>query len=111
MHAQQQTRAFADGAFVVANAGAIGGADFAQDGAAFGHDVRDAEAVAYFDELAARDDGFTAFCKRVQDQKDRGGVVVHDDGRFRAGQFPEKLDVWVSRLPRSPVASSYSRFE
>ena len=48
MHAQQQPRAFVDGAFVVGDAGAVGGSDFAQGGAAFGHDFGDAEAVANF---------------------------------------------------------------
>ena len=54
--AEEQASAFVEGAFVIADARAIGGADFAQHGAAFGHDVGNAEAVADFDQLAAGDD-------------------------------------------------------
>ncbi len=86
MHAQQQARVFVDGAFVVGDAGAVGRAHFAQCCAAFGHDFGDAEAVADFDQLAARDDYFAAFGKSGENEQDRGGAVVDDDGGFGAGE-------------------------
>ena len=79
MHAHQQARAVVDGVAVIVDAGAIGGADFAQDGAGAGHDVGDAEAVADFDQFAARDDGLAAGRKFVEGEEDGGGVVVDRD--------------------------------
>ena len=75
---------------VIAQAGAVGGADFAEQRAAFGHDVWNAEAIADFDQLAAGDDDFGAFGERVEDEKNGSGVVVDDDGGFGADQFGEQ---------------------
>ena len=88
--AKQQARAVIDRALVVAGAGAVGGAHLAQDGAAFGHDVGDAEAVADFDELAAGDDYFGGFGESIEDEEDGGGVVIDDDGGFGADDFGEE---------------------
>src|SRR5579863_5116616 len=90
MHAKQHARAVVDGALVVGEARAVGGADFAKRGAAFGHDVRNAEAVADFDELSARDDDFAAASQRGQNQKNCSGVVVDHDGGFGSGQAREQ---------------------
>ena len=49
MDAKNEACGLVDGAFVVCEAGAICGADFAENGSAFGHDVWNAEAVADFD--------------------------------------------------------------
>ena len=75
-----------DGAFVVGDAGAVGGADFAKGGAAFGHDLGDAETVADFNQLAAGDDDFAAFGERGQDEQNGRGAIVDDDGGFGPGQ-------------------------
>jgi hypothetical protein len=61
MHAEEQTSVIGNRALVVAQARAIGGADFAEQRAAFVHDVGDAEAIADLDQLAAGDDDFGAF--------------------------------------------------
>ncbi len=91
VHAQKQAGAFVDGAFVIADAGAVGGAHLAKNSAAFRHDVRDAEAVADFDEFAARDHHFVALGEGVQHQKDGGGVVVDHDRGFGAGDLREEV--------------------
>jgi len=90
MHAEEEAGVIGDGALVVAQAGAIGGADFAEDRAAFGHDVWNAETVANFDQLAAGDDDFGGFRKSIEDEKYGGGVVVDNDGGFGADHFREK---------------------
>ena len=102
VHAKQQARAVIDGALVVGQARAVGGADFAESGAAFGHDVGNAEAVADFDELTAGDDDFTAAGESGQHQKNSGGVVVDDDGGFGAGQARQQARrVNVASAPRA----------
>ena len=90
MHAEQQARALVDGRAVILDAGAVGGSDFANGGAGAGHDLGDAEAVADFDQLAARDDRFSAGGQLVEGQKDGGRVVVDGDPR-RAEQPLQKL--------------------
>lgn len=79
-----------DGALVIGDARAIGGADFSQARAARGHYVGDAKAVADFDEFAAGDDDFGVFGECIEHEKNGGGVVVHNDGGFRAGDFREQ---------------------
>ena len=88
--AEEEARAFVEGAFVIADARAIRGAHFAQDGAAFGHDVGDAEAVADFDQLAAGDDDLGIFREGVQDEENGGGVVVDDNRGFRADELRQQ---------------------
>jgi hypothetical protein len=95
--AEEEFGARREGALVIGDAGAISGPYFADDRAAGGHDVRDAEAVANFDELAAGDDDFGVFGEGVEDQEDGGGVVVDDDGGFGAGGEGEEAgDVSVT---------------
>ena len=97
MDAEQETGVFIDGALVVGDARAVGGAHFAEDGAALVHDVGNTEAIADFDEFAAGDDDFGIFRERVEDEKDRGGVVIDDDGGFGGGGEGEELrDVSVA---------------
>ena len=83
MHAQQQPGLFVDGALVVGDAGAVGGAHLAQRGVRLRHHVGDAERPADFDQFAARDDHFAAFRQGVERQQHGGGVVVDDDGGDR----------------------------
>ncbi len=90
MDAEEQARAFVEGAFVIADARAIRGAHFAEDGAAFGHDVGDAEAVADFDQLAAGDDHLGIFRESIQDEENGGGVVVDDNRGFRADELRQQ---------------------
>src|SRR5271170_5356679 len=90
MHAEEEAGAIGDGSLVIAEARAIGGAYFAEQRAAFGHDVWNAEAIADFDQLAAGDDDFSALGERIEDEKNGSGVVVDDDGGFGADQFGEQ---------------------
>ena len=102
MHAQQQARALGDGFAIIVDAGAVGGAHFAQHRARARHDIGDAEAVADLDQLAARDDHFAAGGQFVQRQKNRGGVVVDGDCRARPAAARAAPPTWTSRLPRRP---------
>ena len=93
----QQARAFVDGVAIVVDACAVGGAHFAQDGAGARHDVRDAEAVADFDQLAARDHHLAARGQFVQREPDRRGVVVDGDG----GRAQQSLEAAARRARRA----------
>ncbi len=83
MNAEQQARALGDGALVVGQARAVGGADFAQRGLRFRHHVGNAEGASDLDEFAARDDDFATLGEGVKGEQDSGGVVVDDDGGER----------------------------
>ena len=65
---------------------AVGGADFAQNRAAFRHHVGQSKGAADFDHLAARHYYFAPFGERVEREHDRGGVVVDDGRGLGAGQ-------------------------
>ena len=79
MHPQQEPRPVGDCSFVIGDPGAIGRADFAQNGARFRHHVGDAERIADFDQFSTRNDDFSAFGKSIQRQQHCGRVVVDDD--------------------------------
>ena len=96
MHAHQEASAVVDGSAVIVDTRAIGGTDFAQDGAGAGHDVGDAEAVADFDQLTARDDGFAAGRKFVEGEEDGGGVVVDRDAGRAHQAFQQACGVHVA---------------
>ena len=68
-----------------------------------GEDVRDPEAVADLDQLAARDDDLATLGERGQREEDRRGVVVHDERRVRAGEPREEPSQMV--LARSAGAA------
>ena len=60
--------------------------------------VRDAEAVADLDQLAARDDDLAPLRERREREQDRGGVVVDDEGGLRTREPAEELgDVVLAR--------------
>ncbi len=60
------------------------------------HDIGDAEAVADFDQFAARDDGFAARGQFVEREKERGGVVVDRDARRAEQALDQAADVDVA---------------
>ena len=70
-----------DGALVVAQMCAVGGADLDEFGARSRHDIRDAEAAANLDELAAADDDLLA-CGMGRQHQQHGGRVIIDDQRI-----------------------------
>ena len=78
--------ALADRLLVVAGMRAIGRADFFQLAAGARHDIGNAESAADLDQLAARYDDFFFRRERIQDEIDRGGVIVDDERGFCAGQ-------------------------
>ena len=79
-------RPICDGRTVVVRFSVIGRSHPYESGSARGHDVRHAEGPSDFHQLSPGDDDFSVPRQGVQDQHDRGGVVVHHDGRFRSGQ-------------------------
>ena len=68
-----------DRAGVVACVSAVGGADLDELRARAPQHVRDAEAAADLDQLAARDDDLLARREGREGEQDRSGVVVHHD--------------------------------
>src|SRR5712692_3429642 len=91
MYAQQEARFFADAVLVVCHAGAVGGADLAENCAALRHDFRNAEAITNFDELAAGDDDLAALGQRRENKEHCGGTVVDDDRGFGASEPLQRL--------------------
>ena len=97
--AEEHARFVGDGVFVVLQARAIGGADFAQRGAALRHDFGDAEAVADFDKLTAGDEDFAIASEGGEDEQHGGGAVIDDDNGFGAREALEEsrgVDVALS---------------
>ena len=76
MNLHDQPRAVVDGVAIIVDAGAVRRAHFAQDCARAGHDVRDAEAVANLDQLAARDDDFASGRELIQDRKTAAALLL-----------------------------------
>ena len=88
---EQQRGTRANGFAVVARVGAVGGANLAQLAAGAGHDVRQTEGAADFDQLTARDHHLAAVRQRVEHQQHGSGVVVDHRRGFRAGQAADPL--------------------
>ena len=102
VHAQQQRRVRPDRALVVGGSGAVGRPDLDEAGAGAGEHVRDAEAVADLDQLAARDDDLATLGEGREREQHRRSVVVDDDRRLGAGQPPEqRREVVLARAARS----------
>ncbi|MNN37711.1 hypothetical protein D3C81_1516710 [compost metagenome] len=90
MHPHQQAGTRADGSFVVAGMGAVGGADLVQAYTGTGHDVGNAKGAADLDQLTAGNDALLARAQAVE-RKQHGGCVVIDHGdRFGAGQLADQ---------------------
>ena len=80
-----------DGALVVAQMRAVGGADLDEFGARSRHDIGDAEATADFDELAAAHDDLFARSVSGQHQQHRGGIIVDDERVLGTGKRTDQL--------------------
>ena len=111
MHAQEQRRLRADRAFVVGGARAVRRPDLDEPRARAREHVRDAEAVADLDQLAARDDHLAALGERCEREQHRGGVVVHDERGLGAGQAAQDPGQVILARAAHAVARSNSRFE
>ena len=89
-------------ALVVGGARAVRRPDLDEPRARAREHVRDAEAVADLDQLAARDEHLAALRERGEREQDRGGVVVDDERRLGAGQPPQdRGDVVLARAARA----------
>ena len=102
VHAQQHRGLGPDRALVVGGARAVGRADLAQARARAREHVRDPEAVADLDQLAARDEHLPILGQRREREHHRRRVVVHDQRRLGAGQPPQ--DAGDVILPRATAA-------
>ena len=89
MDLENKRRLFVDGVSVILEMGLVGGADFNQFDTAGGHNVRDAERPADFDQLTARDDGTLTTGQGRQSEHDRTGVIVDRSRCFATGQFAD----------------------
>ena len=87
----QQGGARTQGCGVIREVGAIGGAHFDELGARAPHDVGKPERAADLDELPARDQHLAPIREHAQHQQHGGRVVVHDHGRFGAGELAQQL--------------------
>ena len=104
MHAQEQRRLRPDRALVVGGAGAVRRADLDEPRAGAGEHLRDPEAVADLDQLAARDEHLAALGERREREQDGGGVVVDDERGLGAGQAAQDRGrVHLARAARAGV--------
>ena len=83
---QQQRGVGVDRRLVVAQVGAVGGADLDQAHTRRRHDLGHAERAADLDQLAARHDRRSALREPREHEQHRGGVVVDDQRARRARQ-------------------------
>ena len=86
MNLEDHGRIGRNGALVVAQMRAVGGADLDEFGARGRHDIGDAEATADLDKLAAADDDLFACGMGRQHQQHSGGVVVNDQRVLGTGK-------------------------
>ena len=86
MNLQDHGRFGRNGALVVAQMRAVGGADLDEFGARGRHDVGNTEAATDLDELATADDNFFARGMSRQHQQHRGGIVVDDQRILGTGK-------------------------
>ena len=91
VHTQEQGGSRPDGFLVVAQMRAVGGADLDQPGSAGSQDVRNAEAAADLDKLAARDDHLAVARQGHQAEQDGRGVVVDHQRVLGAGQAAQQI--------------------
>jgi hypothetical protein len=102
VHAQEHRGLRADRALVVRCARPVRRPDLDEACTRTREHVGDAKAVADFDQLAARDDDFTALCERGEREQHSRRVVVHDERGVGAGQPPQdRRDVVLARAARS----------
>ena len=105
VHTQQHRRLRADRRLVVAGARAVRRPHLAQPRARSLEHVRNAEAVADLDQLAARHQHVPALGERGEREQDRGRVVVHDERGLRARQAAQ--DAGDVILPRAAAAGGH----
>jgi len=71
--------------------GPVGGADFDQTRPTLAQDIRDTEATANLDQLAAAEKHLTACTERAEDQVNGRRVVVDHHGIFGAGELAQQV--------------------
>ena len=86
MDLQDHGRFGRDGALVVAQMRAVGGADLDEFSARGRHDVRNTEAATDLDELSTTHDDLFARGMSRQHQQHRGGVVVDHERVLGTGE-------------------------
>ena len=99
----------ADRVAVIAQARAIGSADFDQPGAALAHDIRKPERVAYLDKLAAGYNDLSTPGNRGEHEQHGCRVVV--DGHRGSGPSQHAHQALQVFLTRSPLTFSQSILE
>ena len=102
MDPQEQRRLGANRALVVGGTGPVGRPDLDEVCARPLEHVRNPEAVADLDQLAARDEDLAPLRERGQCEQHSGGVVVHDQGRRGPGQPAQEAGDVI--LPRAACA-------
>ena len=75
---------------IVLQMGPVGGANFEELCAGTTHDLRHAECAADLDKLAARNNCSAALGQGVEDDEDRGGVIVDDGCVLGTGELPQQ---------------------
>ncbi len=112
VHAQEHRRLGPDRALVVGGARAVRRPDLDEARARAREHIRDAEAVADLDQLAARDDDLAALRERGEREQDGRGVVVDDERGFGTREPPQERPRGDPGASPARLASrSYSRFE
>ena len=90
MDAEDQRRAVANRRRIIRRACLVGRPHLAQGRARLRHHIRDAEAAADLDQLAARDDHLASLRERRQNEQCCGGIVIDNRGGLSAGETAEE---------------------
>ncbi|MNT10133.1 hypothetical protein D3C72_1449480 [compost metagenome] len=90
VHSHQQATARADGRFIVAGVGTVGGAYFMQLDPGPGHDVRYAKSAADLNQFTTGDDAFLARAQTVERQQHRRCVVIDHRHRFSTRELADQ---------------------
>ena len=99
-----------DGALIVVQMRAVGGADLDEFGARSRHDIGDAEAAADLDKLAAADDNLLACGMGRQHQQHGGRVIVNDQRVLGTGKRADELrGMFLARPARAGVHAVLER--
>lgn len=108
MNFQDHRRVGRNGALIIVQMRAVGGAHLDKLGTRSRHDVGDTETASHLDKLAAAHDYLFAACMRGKHQQHRRGVIVDNQGVLRPRECAQQARGMLLAAPRAQVATSYS---
>src|SRR5215471_7176717 len=102
MDSQDQLSAIVNRALIVFDSGPVGCPNFAQNGAALCHYIRNSKTTADLNQLAARDNYLTTLRECVENEHHSGCIVVHKNGSLTSGETRQQLLAMDFSFPALP---------